>query len=64
VEFFPALEEVEAEHIVPQPTLHMPQTASNPSTGKVVIENLRLVLHVLDEPLHQIPSESIVDMML
>ena len=35
-----------------------------PATGKVIVEDLRPILHILHKPLHQIPPHRIVDVML
>jgi hypothetical protein len=64
VESLSTLEEVEAEHIVPKPTLHMLKATMLPATWKVIVEHLRPILHILHKPLHQIPLEGIVDVML
>jgi hypothetical protein len=42
----------------------MLKAAMLPATWKVIVEDLRPILHVLDEALHQIPPNRIVEMML
>jgi len=60
----PTLEEVEAEHIVAEPTVHMLKATTFSTTWKVVIESLSPILHVLDETLHQVAPDRVVDLML
>jgi len=60
----PTFEEVEAEHIVAEPTLHMLKATTDPATWKVIIEALRPILHILHKPLHQVPSDRVIDVML
>lgn len=57
-------EEVEAEHVVAEPTLHMLEATTLSTAWKVVVEPLRTILHILNETLHQIPPQRIVDVML
>jgi len=57
-------EEVEAEHVVAEPSLHMLKATAFRSAWKVVVEPLRPILHILNETLHQIAAQHIVDVML
>jgi hypothetical protein len=57
-------EEVRAEHVVPEPTLHMLKATTLSATWKVIIETFRPILHILHKPLHQITPNRVVDMML
>ena len=57
-------EEVEVEHEVVEPTLHVIKAAMLLPAWKVVVEAFSPILHVLDETLHKITPQTIVDMML
>jgi len=57
-------EEVEAEHVPVEPPLHMVETATLPEAWKIVVEAFSSILHILNETLHQVASNSIVDVML
>jgi hypothetical protein len=45
------LEEVEAEHIIAEPTLHMLKATTLSATWKVIIDPFRPILHILHKPL-------------
>jgi len=57
-------EEVEAEHVVAEPTVHMLKVTTLPPTWKVIVEPLRTILHILHKPLHQVTPGHVVDVML
>jgi hypothetical protein len=58
------LEDVEAEQVVAEPTIHMLEAATLSAAWKVIVEPFRSILHILDETLQQIATDRIVDVML
>jgi len=50
-------EEVEAEHVVAEPTLHMLKATTLSATWKAVVEPFRPILHILNETLHQVTPD-------
>jgi hypothetical protein len=50
--------------MIAEPTIHMLKATMHPATRKVVVEPLRAILHVLNETLHQVTPQRLVDIML
>jgi hypothetical protein len=57
-------EEVEAEHIVAEPTLHMLKATTHPATWEIVVEPFCPILDEPNETLHQVATNRVVDVML
>jgi hypothetical protein len=57
-------DEVEAKHILAEPTLRMLKATTLSATRKVVVEPFCPIVHILDEKLHQVATRHIVDVML
>jgi len=60
----PPFEEVEVEHEVVKPTLQVVEAATLLPALEVIVEAFGSILHMLNETLHQVPPQIIIDTML